>query len=29
MRFYILEQDGELALVNPVDLLTRDWLTHE
>jgi hypothetical protein len=29
MRFYILEQDGELALINPVDLLTRDWLTHE
>jgi len=29
MRYYLITEDDELVLINPVDLLTRDWQVYE
>lgn len=29
MRYYVVEEGGQLRLINPVDVLTRDWSSYE
>jgi len=28
MHYYLVEEDGALLLINPIDILTQDWLLH-